>query len=66
MSPTRKPQEPGIQAPPLIHEADIGSGERTPAQKETDEMIRQVPVQPGGNRQSSDEPAKPGQQTPKP
>ena len=64
MARTPQPQEPGIQAPPLNHEADIGSGERTPAQKETDEMIKQVPMQPGGNRQSTDQPAQPGQKPP--
>ena len=30
-------------APPLLDEADIGSGEKNPAQKETDDMIRQIP-----------------------
>ena len=30
-----------------IHdEADIGSGEKTPAEKETDELIRQIPTLP--------------------
>lgn len=31
---------------PLFDEADIGSGEKTPAQKETEEMIRQIPPLP--------------------
>lgn len=32
----------------MIDEPDIGSGERTPAQKETDEQIRQIkPTAPG-------------------
>jgi hypothetical protein len=41
---------------PLLDEADIGSGEKTPAQKETEEMIRQIPPLPptgqpaGGDR----------------
>ncbi|MDB5960166.1 MAG: hypothetical protein JWP59_1460 [Massilia sp.] len=30
-------------SPPMLDEADIGSGEKTPAQKETEEMIRQIP-----------------------
>jgi hypothetical protein len=47
-----------------MHEADIGSGERSPAQHETDAMIREIPPQgkkPGsqqdggqsGNQQAS-------------
>lgn len=28
---------------PMLDEADIGSGEKTPAQKETEDMIRQIP-----------------------
>jgi hypothetical protein len=27
----------------LLNEADIGSGEKTPAERETDEMIKQIP-----------------------
>lgn len=33
-------------SPPMTQEADIGSGEKTPAQKETEEMIRQIPALP--------------------
>jgi len=35
--------DPGADAPPNMHEADIGSGERSPGQHETDEMIRDIP-----------------------
>jgi hypothetical protein len=42
-------------APPMMNEDDIGSGEKTPAQKETEEMIRQIPPLP-----ASDSPATPG------
>ncbi len=35
--------DPGADAPPNLHEADIGSGERSPGQHETDEMIRDIP-----------------------
>lgn len=31
---------------PMLDEADIGSGEKTPAQKETEDMIRQIPPLP--------------------
>lgn len=34
------------QQPDLAGEADIGSGEKTPAQRETEELIRQVPASP--------------------
>lgn len=35
---------------PLLDEADIGSGEKTPAQKETEEMIRQIPPLPASDK----------------
>jgi len=38
----------------LFDEADIGSGEKTPGQHETDEMIRQIPPLPPSNRQSGE------------
>jgi hypothetical protein len=36
-----------------MHEADIGSGERSPGQRETDDMIRDIPKRGSneGNRQ---------------
>ncbi|MFS2217502.1 hypothetical protein ACCD08_23600 [Telluria sp. Tellsp104] len=45
--------DPGADAPPNMHEADIGSGERSPGQHETDEMIRDIP------KRGSDEGNKP-------
>lgn len=39
---TTKP-EPGAQGPNMQHEADVGSGERSPAQHETDQMIKEIP-----------------------
>ena len=38
----------------IYEEADIGSGEKSPGQHETEEMIRQIPPLPGANRQSDD------------
>lgn len=35
--------DPGANAPANMHEADIGSGERSPGQHETDDMIREIP-----------------------
>ncbi|WP_137171973.1 hypothetical protein [Massilia sp. HP4] len=37
----------------MLDEADIGSGERSPGQHETDEMIRGIPPLPS-NRQADD------------
>ncbi|MDB5915989.1 MAG: hypothetical protein JWR40_223 [Massilia sp.] len=48
------PNQPNT-APPMMNEDDIGSGEKTPAQQETEEMIRQIPPLP-----PSGKPAPPG------
>ena len=37
----------------MYEEADIGSGERSPGQHETDELIREIPPLPA-NRQADD------------
>ena len=42
------PQTETPMAPPLSDEADIGSGEKTPAQLETEQMIREIPPLPPG------------------
>jgi hypothetical protein len=39
--------DPGANAPANMHEADIGSGERSPGQHETDNMIREIPKRGG-------------------
>jgi len=49
----RKP-DPGADAPPNMHEADIGSGERSPGQHETDDMIRQIPPRGAGKGNQQD------------
>ena len=46
--------EPGANAPGMLHEADIGSGEKTPGEQETQQMIEAIPPLPekqpkGGN-----------------
>jgi hypothetical protein len=38
--------DPANKGRPYLEEADIGSGEKTPAEKETEEMIRQIPPLP--------------------
>ena len=40
---TGQQQDPGVKGGPILHEADIGSGERTPAQHDTDQMIKEIP-----------------------
>lgn len=52
MSPTPRTHDPAAASPPLSDEADIGSGEKTPAQIETEKIIRDIPPLPAdGNRQ---------------
>jgi hypothetical protein len=53
---TSKPKpDPGAKAPPMMHEGDIGSGEITPGQQETNEMIKEIPPLPrsGGSQQDA-------------
>ena len=45
--------DPAARGRPYMEECDIGSGEKTPAQLETEEMIRQIPPLPAP-RQSED------------
>jgi hypothetical protein len=49
--PTRK-TDPASKGRPYLEEADIGSGEKTPAEKETEEMIRQIPPLPHPGQQA--------------
>ena len=43
-------QNPAKESPHLTEEADIGCGERTPGQRQTDAIVEQVgtPLPPGG------------------
>ena len=43
--PTRKP-DPAAKGPNVYYEADIGSGEKSPGELETEEMIREIPPLP--------------------
>ena len=45
--------DPGAKGPGMLHEADVGSGERSPGQHETDQMIREIP--PRGGQQEADQ-----------
>lgn len=40
----------------MFDEADIGSGEKSPGQHETEEMIREIPPLPAKNRQADEPP----------
>ena len=57
--PTRK-VDPAATGRPLLDEADIGSGEKSPGQAETEEMIRQIPPLPASGGKQDDAPV-PGQ-----
>ncbi len=55
--------DPAATGRPLYDEADIGSGEKSPGEKETEEMIRQIPPLPASGSQPeapSPESGKPG------
>jgi hypothetical protein len=56
MNQSTRPQDP-TTARPLTDEADIGSGEKTPAQKETEELIRQIPPLPPASTPGDAKPA---------
>ncbi|MCG2584294.1 hypothetical protein [Massilia sp. TS11] len=55
MNPFPDPQN----APDLLHEADIGSGEKTPAERDTDAMIRSIPPLPEADGAAEGEDAAP-------
>jgi len=50
--------DPGAKGSGMLHEADIGSGERSPAQHETDQMIKEIPPLHGKVPDDKDTPAK--------
>jgi hypothetical protein len=57
MSQSQQKTDPANKGRPLLEEADIGSGEKTPAQMETEEMIRQIPpLPPSGKGDQGGEP----------
>ena len=54
MTPSKHPHDPAASGRPMMDEGDIGSGEKTPAQRETEEMIKEIPpLQPGSERDNS-------------
>ncbi|MFC5480967.1 hypothetical protein [Massilia suwonensis] len=51
MPQARPPQDPAAKGGAILHEDDIGSGEKTPAEKETEEMIKEIPPLKSSNDQ---------------
>jgi hypothetical protein len=49
MTRSQQPQDPAEKGGAILHEDDIGSGEKTPAQRETEEMIKEIPPLKGSN-----------------
>ena len=57
MTQSPQPQDPANKGGAILHEDDIGSGEKTPGEKETEEMIKEIPPLQGTNG-SDDAPQK--------
>ncbi|WP_426107887.1 hypothetical protein [Massilia sp. TSP1-1-2] len=55
--PNTKPFPDPATAHALSDEADIGSGEKTPGQLETEQMIREIPPLPPSGQQSAEDDA---------
>ncbi|MEN3276170.1 MAG: hypothetical protein V7631_1960 [Massilia sp.] len=54
MTQPKHKHDPAASGRPFMDEGDIGSGEKTPGQKETEEMIKEIPpLQPGSERDNS-------------
>lgn len=49
--PTR-PADPAAKGPNVFYEADIGSGEKSPGELETEAMIREIPPLPPSGSQA--------------
>ena len=56
MTQSPQPQDPANKGGAILHEDDIGSGEKTPGEKETEEIIKEIPPLHGTN--GSDAPQK--------
>jgi hypothetical protein len=57
--PTRQ-VDPAAKGSNVLHESDIGSGEKSPGELETEEMIRGIPpLPPSGGKGSSGSQDKP-------
>ncbi|MGI4844272.1 MAG: hypothetical protein ACRYF7_13245 [Janthinobacterium lividum] len=52
MSNATRQVDPAAKGPNVLHESDIGSGEKSPGELETEEMIRQIPPLPPSGGQA--------------
>jgi len=43
MNTSNQPTDPAAKGGAILHEDDIGSGEKTPGEQETEAMIREIP-----------------------
>ena len=56
MTQPKQPVDPAVKGGAILHEDDIGSGEKTPAEKETEEMIKEIPPLKGTNGSDGKQP----------
>lgn len=54
-TPTTHSTPDPAKAKPMLDEADIGSGEKSPGQAETDKQIRQIPPLPEHDEDDGEE-----------
>lgn len=52
MSNATRQVDPAAKGPNVLHESDIDSGEKSPGELETEEMIRQIPPLPPSGSQA--------------
>lgn len=53
MTQSKHPTDPAASGRAFLDEGDIGSGEKTPAQRETEEMIKEIPALPSGSERDN-------------
>ena len=58
MNTSNSKPDTGAKGSGMMHEADIGSGERSPGQQETEQMIKEIPPLHGQVPYDKDSPAK--------
>ena len=56
MTKSQQPTDPAANGGAILHEDDIGSGEKTLAEKETEEMIKEIPPLKGTNGSDGQKP----------
>ena len=61
MNTRHKTTDPAAQGGAILHEDDIGSGEKTPGEKETEAMIREIPPLQSGEKEDQGQEENKGQ-----